>query len=57
MNIDNLQKILLECYSKDLCYPKVQNEYKKSNKTFGMWAITSLVINDYLGGGHRKDTR
>ena len=50
MNIDNLQKILLECYSKDLCYPKVQNEYKKSNKTFGMCAITSLVINDYLGG-------
>lgn len=50
MNIDNLQKILLECYSKDLCYPKVQNEYSENNKTFGMCAITSLVLNDYLGG-------
>lgn len=50
MNIDNLQKILFECYSRDLCYPKVQNEYSENNKTFGMCAITSLVLSDYLGG-------
>ena len=50
MNIENIQKVLLECYSKDLCYPKVQNEWNDKNKCFGMCAITSLIINDYFGG-------
>lgn len=50
MNIENIQKILLECYSKDLCYPKVQDDWDESNKCFGMCAITSLIINDYFGG-------
>ena len=50
MNIENIQKVLLECYSKDLCYPKVQNEWNDENKCFGMCAITSLIINDYFGG-------
>lgn len=50
MNIENIQKALLECYSKDLCYPKVQDVWSDSNKCFGMCAITSLIINDYFGG-------
>ncbi len=50
MNIENIQKVLLECYSKDLCYPKVQNDWNENNKCFGMCAITSLIINDYFGG-------
>ncbi len=50
MNIENIQKVLLECYSKDLCYPKVQDDWNDSNKCFGMCAITSLIINDYFGG-------
>lgn len=50
MNIENIKEILLECYSKDLCYPKVQNEWNNNNKCFGMCAITSLIINDYFGG-------
>ena len=50
MNIENIQKVLLECYSKDLCYPKVQDDWDESNKCFGMCAITSLIINDYFGG-------
>ena len=50
MNIENIQNVLLECYSKDLCYPKVQNEWNNENKYFGMCAITSLIINDYFGG-------
>lgn len=50
MNIENIQKVLLECYSKDLCYPKVQDDWDESNKCFGMCAITSLIINDYLAG-------
>ena len=50
MNIENIQKILLECYSKDLCYPKVQDDWDDNNKCFGMCAITSLIINDYFSG-------
>ncbi len=50
MNIKNIQKVLLECYSKDLCYPKVQRDWDENNRCFGMCAITSLIINDYFGG-------
>ncbi len=50
MTIENIQNVLLKCYSKDLCYPKVQNNWSEFNKCFGMCAITSLIINDYLGG-------
>lgn len=50
MNIKNIQKVLLECYSKDLCYPKVQDDWDESNKCFGMCAITSLIVNDYFDG-------
>ena len=50
MNIDKIKEALLECYSKDLCYPKVQNEWNDNNKCFGMCAITSLVVNDYFSG-------
>ena len=50
VNIENIKNVLLECYSKDLCYPKVQNEWNDKNKCFGMCAITSLIVNDYFGG-------
>ena len=50
MSIENIKEVLLECYSKDLCYPKVQNEWNDDNKCFGMCAIKSLIINDYFGG-------
>ena len=50
MNIENIKELLLKCYRKDLCYPKVQNEWNENNKCFGMCAITSLIVNDYFGG-------
>lgn len=50
MNIEKVKDILLECYSKDLCYPKIQCGWNDDNKCFGMCAITTLVINDYFGG-------
>lgn len=50
MNIESIQKVLLECYSKDLCYSKVKDDWNDNNKCFGMCAITSLIINDYFGG-------
>ena len=50
MNIEKIKNALLECYSKDLCYPKVQDNWNYGNKCFGMCAITSLIVNDYFGG-------
>ncbi len=50
MDIENIQQALFECYSKDLCYPKVQEDWNDNNKCFGMCAITALIINDYYGG-------
>ena len=50
MDIKELEKALLQCYSKDLCYPKVQDSWNENNKCFGMCAITSLIVNDYFGG-------
>lgn len=50
MTIENIQKVLLECYSKELCYPKVRDNWNENNKYFGMCAITSLIVNDYFGG-------
>ena len=46
VNIENIQKIWLECYSKDICYPKVQGDWNNNNKSFGMREIISLIIND-----------
>lgn len=50
MSIENIQKTLLECYSKELCYSKVQDDWSEFNKCCGMCAITSLIVNDYFGG-------
>lgn len=50
MRIENIQQALYECYSKDLCYSKVQGDWNGNNKCFGMCAITSLIIHDYFGG-------
>lgn len=50
MNIEKIRDTLLECYSKDLCYPKMQCSWNNDNKYFGMSLITALIINDYFGG-------
>ena len=50
MNIDSIKNKLLECYSSDLCYPKVRDMWSSDNKCFGMCAITALVLNDYFDG-------
>lgn len=45
--INHLRDALFECYSKELCYPKIASEWSEGNKTLGMCAITALVVNDY----------
>lgn len=50
LDINNIKNVLLECYSKDLCYSKLRDSWNVANKCLGMCAITSLIINDYFGG-------
>lgn len=50
MTIEKLREILNDCYSKELCYPKIKEYWNQSNKTYGMCAITTLIVNDYFGG-------
>lgn len=54
MNLINLKESLYKSYSKDLCYPKVTNNWSSENKTYGMCAITSLIVHDYFGGNIGK---
>lgn len=50
MELKELKEALFECYSKDLCYKKVQENWTLNNKCFGMCAITSLLVQDYFCG-------
>lgn len=50
MTMEELTEKLYSCYSKELCYPKVRERWDSNNRCFGMWAITSLIVNDYFGG-------
>ena len=50
MTLNDLQKALYKCYSKDLCYPSVQKSWSEENKCLRMCAITSFVVQDFFGG-------
>ncbi len=50
MNLNQLEKKLFACYSKELCYPKLREQWTEKNKCFGMCAITALIVNDYFQG-------
>ena len=50
MTIKELEKALLNSYEKELCYEKVRENWTEENKTLGMCAITSLIVNDYFKG-------
>lgn len=54
MTLKQLEKALLNSYEKELCYEKVQENWTEKNKTLGMCAITSLVVNDYFKGDIAK---
>lgn len=50
LTIEELKDLLYKCYSKDLCYHKVKEQWSESNKCLGMCAITALIVNDYFCG-------
>ena len=54
MTLKELEKALLNSYSKELCYEKAKDNWTEENKTLGMCAITALVVNDYFKGDITK---
>ena len=56
MTPQELEELLVSCYSKDLCYPKVRKEWKSNNKYWGMCAITALIVDDYFNTEFGKTT-
>lgn len=50
MDLKYLQELLNRCYTKELCYPKVSQNWSKNNKCYGMCTITALILNDYFSG-------
>lgn len=54
MTLKELEKALLNSYEKELCYEKVRENWTEENKTLGMCAITSLIVNDYFKGDIAK---
>ena len=49
MELEILKHKLNKCYSRDICYPKIANDWNENNKSFGMCAITVLIVNDIFG--------
>ena len=48
MDLKYLQELLYKCYTKELCFPKVSQNWSEDNKCYGMCAITALILNDYF---------
>lgn len=50
MKIKELERIIRMSWRKETCIPSLQQLWKEENPSLGQCAITSLVINDYVGG-------
>ena len=50
LDINKIAKALKSSWNRDTCYPSCLKIYDVSDKSTGQCAITSLIINDYLGG-------
>ena len=54
-NLDDLFKILLNCFCKETAYPSCQSEYDEYyDPTYGQCAITAMIVNDIFGGTIHK---
>lgn len=48
--LEELKKVIEVSWSKETCYPTLQNTWNESNPSTGQCAITVLIVNDFLGG-------
>ncbi len=54
-NLDDLFKILINCYCRETAYPSCQKEYDDYyDPTYGQCAITAMIVNDIFGGTIHK---
>lgn len=56
MKVRELEELLANCYAKDMCYPKVRKEWNENNRSWGMCAITALIVDDYYDTDFGKIT-
>lgn len=50
MILNEVQKIIELSFSKETCYPGLQDFYDESNNSLGHCAVVALVVNDFVGG-------
>ena len=50
MKIKELEYILRKSWNRETCVPSMQNDWNSNNPSLGQCAITSLVVNDFMGG-------
>ena len=50
MKREQLEKLIKESWSIETCYPPLQSKWSAMNPSLGQCAVTSLLLQDYLGG-------
>jgi len=50
MELKKLEEAIAESWEIDTCYPPWQDRWSEENPALGQCAVTSLVVQDYLGG-------
>jgi hypothetical protein len=50
MKIDELKRIIEMSWSIESCHPGLQQLWNRSNPSLGQADITSLIVNDFIGG-------
>ena len=50
MDLATLKEKIWACYTKELCYLKNRERWSPENPSYGMCAITALIVNDYFDG-------
>lgn len=50
MKVDELYRIIEMSWEKETSYPSSQEQWSKENPSLGQCAVTSLVVNDFMGG-------
>lgn len=48
--LDDLFKILLECWCRETAYPACQKDWSQDDPSYGQCAITAMLVNDLFGG-------
>lgn len=50
MDIAKIKEALIKAWSRETCYPSLQDKWTPENPSLGQCAVTALVIQDLFGG-------